>query len=282
MCSRILLVALALMISGSVDLAAEDHRSGSDSPYCQRTLFFRQTVSFPDKDSLWMLTGIVYDTLFRPVPATHVINICSGAGDVTDHLGIFRLPVTLKDTLFFRNIAYRDTLVPAASFYGRKYIRIREKYYSLQEAKIFQWGSTYEDFREAVVGMPEVQSLGERLDLPRQDPGYIPYHLNEEKVKSVGFLITSPVSFLYHNLSRRERSARKLFRMNRNRKEKKAFEEILSRSNISHITGLTGHELERFLRFLNERIICDFRCSELEIYTEIHSLWDLYLEISSE
>lgn len=229
-------------------------------------------------DSLFILTGFVYDGMYRPVPATHVININSGAGDVTDTLGIFRLPVTIHDTLYFRNIVYRDTLVPAAMIYPKKYVRVQERYHAIPEARIFSWGNSYEDFREAFINLPPLISLGEKLGLPRQDPDYIPLEMNEEKVRSVGFLLTSPVSFFYHNLSRKQRSARRLFMMERNAEEMDAFEEILSRSNISSITGLNGEELDGFMLFLNERIRCDYRCAELQIYTEIHSLWELYRE----
>jgi hypothetical protein len=232
-------------------------------------------------DSLFTLTGFVYDRMFRPVPASHVININSGAGDVTDTLGIFHLPVKIHDTIYFRNIAYRDTLVPAASLYRNRYIRVYEAYHAIPEARIFKWGSTYEDFREAIVQMPEMRSMGEALGLPRQDPGYIPYNMDEEKIRSLGFLLTSPVSFFYHNLSRKERSARRLFRMKRNSKKQEAFEEILSRSNIASITNLSGTALDRFMLFLNKRIRCDFNCSELEIYTEIHALWELYRQQES-
>lgn len=234
------------------------------------------------RDSVFMLTGFVYDGMYRPVPATHVININSRAGDVTDTLGIFRLPVTLHDTLYFRNIVYRDTLVPAALIHRKKYIRVQERYHAIQEARIFEWGNTYEDFRETVINMPEVQPLGEKLGLPRQDPDYIPYEMDEEKIKSLGFLLTSPVSFFYHNLSRKQRSARRLFRMKQHAEELEVFEEILSRSNISFITGLSGEELDRFLLFLNARIQCDHRCSELQIYTEIYSLWEQYRENLSQ
>lgn len=228
------------------------------------------------RDSVFVLTGFVYDGMYRPVPATHVININSGIGDVTDTLGIFRLPVTLHDTLYFRNIVFRDTLVPAASIHRKRYIRVKEKYHPIPEARIFDWGNTYEEFREAFITMPQEQSMGEKLGLPRQDPGYIPYDMDEENIKSVGFLISSPVSFFYYNLSRKQRSARRLFRMERNAWKQKAFDEILNRSNISSITDLTGDELDRFLLFLNERMRCDFNCPELEIYTEIHALWELY------
>ena len=65
-------------------------------------------------DSAFFLTGILYNESFQPVTATHVINLNTHAGDVSDSLGIFRLPVHSGDTLLVRNIMYMDTLVPVA------------------------------------------------------------------------------------------------------------------------------------------------------------------------
>ena len=100
-------------------------------------------------DSSFFLTGIIYNESFRPVPATHVINLHTHAGDVSDSLGIFRLPVFQGDTLLIRNIVYRDTLVPVAMILEDRYIRLRRAYYPIQEAREFTWGSTYDDFRDA-------------------------------------------------------------------------------------------------------------------------------------
>lgn len=230
-------------------------------------------------DSTMILSGIVYDEDFYPVPASHIINLNSHQGEVSDSLGIFNLPVKLTDTLLIRNIAFKDALVPVSQIFDQKFIIIKRKYYDLQEAKIFQWGSSYTDFKEAVVKMPNQQTLGESMGLPRQDPDYIPFEMNEEAIKSFGFLITTPISYLYHNFNKHARSARKVFWLQKNDAQHKVFNEILDRENISSITGLTGTDLQNFRTYLNGRLICDYRCTELQIYTEIHANWEIYQKL---
>ncbi len=239
-------------------------------------------LSSQSSDSMMILSGIVYDQDFYPVPASHIINLNSHLGEVTDSLGIFRLPVKLTDTLLIRNIAFRDALVPVSQLSDQKYIIIKRKYYDLQEAKIFQWGSSYVDFKEAVVKMPIQETLGESMGLPRQDPNYIPFDMNEEALNSFGFLITSPVSYFYHNFSKQARSARKVYWLQRNEAQYKVFHEILDSENISSITGLTGADLQKFLTYLNGRLICDYKCTELQIYTEIHGFWEVYQKLHPE
>lgn len=236
-------------------------------------------VSAQVPDSVFQLSGIIYDDLFHPVPASHVINMNSHAGDVTDSLGIFRLPVHMSDTLLVRNIAFQDTLVPVIRIIEVKNIRIKRKFYPLQEARIFEWGSTYNDFMEAIIEMPNQQTLGESMGLPQQDPDYIPYDMNEEALKSTAFLVTSPVSYFYYKFSKKEKSARKVYWLEKNREKHELFDKIISPDNISGITGLTGTELQAFLAFLHERMACDFKCTELRIYIEIHGLWEVYQEL---
>lgn len=236
-------------------------------------------VSAQVPDSVFQLSGIIYNDLFHPVPASHVINMNTHAGDVTDSLGIFRLPVHTSDTILVRNIAFQDTLVPVSLIMVKKYIRMKRKFYPLQEVRIFKWGSTYLDFTEAIVEMPDQQSLGESMGLPRQDPDYIPFDMNEEVLKSPAFLITSPISYFYQNFSRKARSARKVYWLEKNREKHELFDELISPDNISGITGLTGTELQAFLAFLYEKMACDFKCTELRIYIEIHGLWEVYQEL---
>ena len=182
-------------------------------------------------DSIFFLTGIIYDESYKPVPATHVINLNSHAGDVTDTLGIFRLPVQRGDTLLFRNIVYLDTLVPVVRIEKERYIVLEKAFYPLQEARIFEWGSTYADFSRAIINMPNRQTLGESMGLPRQDPDHIPYDMDEAYLRSAGFLVTSPISFLYHKYSKEAKSSRKVYWLEKNRHKHEAFNTILDPEN---------------------------------------------------
>jgi hypothetical protein len=241
-------------------------------------LFYNVRMRGQSADSAYTITGIVYDESFHPLPASHVINMDSHEGDVTDSLGIFSLRVISSDTLLVRNIAYRDTLVSASSLTNNPQIRLKHRYYELQEARIFEWGSTYEDFQEAMIQMPNQQTLGESMGLPKQDPDYIPFEMDEKAVKSAGFLITSPVSYFYYNFNKEAKSARKVFWLKKNREKIEQFEQMIGGENLSSITGLKGKELMDFQSYFYAQMKCDFNCTEFQIYSEIHALWDLYQE----
>jgi len=233
-------------------------------------------------DTVFHLSAIVYDASYHPVPATHVINMNTHQGAVTDSLGIFLLPVHLSDTLLIRNIAYYDTLVPVYLLKLGKAIILKSKRYELQEARIFEWGSTYSDFRSAIIEMPNQQTLGETMGLPRQDPDYVPFDMNEELIKSPGFLISSPISFFYQNFSREAKSARKFYWLKKNQTKHEHFNELVSGENLSAITGLSGNDVMEFQAFLLQRMVRNFKSTDLEIYEEIHGLWKVYQDLKEK
>jgi len=230
-------------------------------------------------DSLFQLSAIVYDEMYMPVPASHVINLNTRAGDVTDSLGIFRLPVHMYDTLLIRNIVFWDTLLTVDALQSAGYVMLRKRRYLLEEAKIFEWGASYGDFREAFIEMPVQQTLGASLGLPRQDPEKVPLEMDEKAVKSAGLLLTSPISFFYYNYNKHAISARKVYWLKKDQEKNEQFEALLSAENLAEITGLAGEDLERFQIFLSQRMVCDLNCSELDVYKEIYGLWEVYQEM---
>ncbi len=232
-----------------------------------------------DRDSVITFTAIVYDASFRPVQESHVININTRRGTITDSLGIFTIPVHSPDTLLIRNIAFRDTLVPVRSILVSRHVVLSRQYYTLQEARIYDWGSTYWDFYNTVLAMPEQQTLGRSMGLPTQDPDYVPPVMNEAYVKSPLFLIRSPVSFFYYNFSKHARSERTLYWMEKNRAKQEHFNDITGVDNISGITGLTGKDMQHFRGFLLQKMKCDIHCTDLEILEEIYSIWAEYQEL---
>lgn len=245
-------------------------------------LLVTQTHLFAQRtDTVFDLSAIVYDDLYIPVSATHVININTHQGDVTDSLGIFSLPVRQGDTLLVRNIAFRDTLVSVNEVLETRHISLRRMLYPLKEARVFEWGASYEDFQEAFIGMPMQQTLAGTLELPRQDPDKVPVEMNEKAVKSAGLLLTSPVSYFYYNFNKHAKTARKVYWLNKNQEKQDFFEGITGPENLAEITGLKGSDLDEFLMFFSQRKVCDLNCSELEIYQEIYSLWELYQDLDA-
>ena len=112
--------------------------------------------------------------------------------------------------------------------------------------------------------------------LPVQDPDYIPFDKDEQLLKSSRFFFSSPVSYFYYNMSRKEKGARKAYQLEKDKELIERFEEVLGKENITYITGLEGEELEKFMLYLNEHMFCDYHCSEIKLLTEIHNIWKKY------
>jgi len=223
-------------------------------------------------------SGTVYDEHFNPVPYTSVFATGTGEGDMTDSLGIFTLHIRKTDRISFYNISYRDTAVWVSWNDTHFYMKLRPRIYSLPGARIFKWGSTYEEMKTEFKNRGVPEELGEELGLPRQDPDHVPFEMDERKLKSPGFLLTSPVSFFYYNLSKREKHARRAYRLEKNKTLTEQFNRILSPENISGITGLEGRELESFIIYLNRTMNCTYRCSEIELVSEVLKIWNEYKE----
>ena len=233
-------------------------------------------------DTTFQISASIYDVSYKPVPATHVINMNTHQGTVTDTLGIFTLPVHINDTLLIRNIAFYDTLIPVYLLHLDRIIILTTKRYQLQEARIFEWGSTYTDFRKAIVHMPSQQTLGESMGLPRQDPDYVPFEMDEKQVKSAAHLLSSPVSFFYQNFSKEANRARKAYWFKKNLPRKEHFDQVVGKDNLAEITDLSGDELLEFQAFLNQRMVSTFKSPDLEIYQEIYGLWEVYQELKEK
>ena len=187
--------------------------------------------------------------------------------------------VRMTDTLLVRNIAFFDTLVPVLLVHHPKFIQLSSRRYLLQEARIFEWGSSYSDFKEAVIEMPNQQTLGESMGLPRQDPDYVPLEMDEKAVKSAGFLLSSPISYFYQNFNKEAKSARKVYWLKKNQAKQEHFDQLVSPENLSEVSGLTGDELLEFQAFLFQRMVCTSNCTDLQVYEEVFALWKVFQEL---
>lgn len=231
----------------------------------------------PNSDKkAYLYTGIVYDMQRNPVPYTHVIARGTGQGDVTDSLGIFTIYIREKDQLSFYNLAFQDTTVWVENGTKDFSIRLKNRIYALRGARAFPWGSSYGEFMEEVDRLGAPRSIGADMGLPLQDPDVVPFDEDIQKLKSPLFMISSPVSYLYYNFSRREKNRRKSLEMDKVQPEIERFNAIVSRKNIAGITSLEGEALDAFLLYMNQRLDCDHRCSEVEVLTEVMAIWKNY------
>ncbi len=229
----------------------------------------------------YLFTGIVYDDFYRPLPYTHVLAQGTGVGDVTDSLGVFSIYIRKHDQLSFYNISYQDTSRFVTVNDQGFYIILKKRYFVLKEARVYDWGSSYGEFIDEVKKQGEFVSEGAKMGLPVQDPDYIPFNMNERLLQSAMFFFNSPLSYLYYNMNKKEKGARKAYQLEKDKELIEKFEEVLGKENISYITGLEDDKLEKFMLYLNDHMMCDYHCNEIKLLTEIHYIWKQYQGINA-
>lgn len=227
-------------------------------------------------DSVIRISGSIHDSQGNPLPYTHVINLITKSGTTADSSGIFKIKAKHADVLYFNNLAFIDTSVVINKNQNYLEIKLSRRKYAIPEVKIFEWGSTYEDFKQALLKMPLKKTVAEKLKLPQQDPNLIPYYLDSDLISSARFLYNSPIDFLYLNLNKTEISRRKVYDLIKNKEQIEKFNKIYSHTNISGITGLKDKELLEFMVYLESRFECDYRCSEIQITKELFMHWNHY------
>ena len=120
------------------------------------------------------------------------------------------------------------------------------------------------------------------MGLPRQDPDYVPLEMDEKAIKSVGFLLTSPISYFYQNFSKEAKSARKVYWLKKNQVNQEHFNELISGEQLTEITSLAGDDLTEFQAFLVQRMVCTSKCTDLQIFEEVFALWKVYQELKEK
>jgi hypothetical protein len=229
-------------------------------------------------DSLKRISGYICNETSDPLFCSHVINVSNGRGSTSDTNGKFTINAGITDSILFRNLAYHDLIISAGDFREGDTIHMLIKLYAIKEVKIFEWGSTYADFKAKVKSMPVTENMGEKLGLPQQTGNPIPNYRNPDVLSNPLFAYTNPVDFLYFNLNKKERSIRKVMEFKQNEDLIRKFESVYNRVGIGALTGLANEELDKFMIYLNLHFKCDFNCTEIQIVSEIYMHWKNYRE----
>ncbi len=229
-------------------------------------------------DSIRRVEACVCNESAIPLAWTHIINLSNGRGTTSNAGGVFSLNVSDEDTIIFRNLAYEELILPAGKIQPGDTIHLKIRLYSIKEVKIFEWGSTYEDFKAKMKSMPVTESLAQKLGLPQQTGNPVPNYQNPDVLKNPMFAYTNPVDFIYYNYNKKQQSIRKVNEFKENEELIRRFESVYNRTRIGKLTGLNGKKLDDFMIYLNLHFKCDFNCTEVQIISEIFKCWRDYGE----
>jgi len=108
----------------------------------------------------------------------------------------------------------------------------------------------YEDFKRKFLAL-KLNNLPLDIGLPKAKPG-TPQLLDDNYIKSFWFALNSPFSFLYYNLSKTERSRRRVYELRNEKEQYSIIDQKINRQKIQIWTSLPEKDLDAFILF------CDF------------------------
>jgi hypothetical protein len=113
-------------------------------------------------EKLVQFSGVIRNLKYEPVPDVNIINFSRRTGDTSNENGLFSMIVRPSDSILFRAVGYKNTLVIipdsiTRNHYPRDIYMLNDTIH-LAEVKIFPW-KTYDEFKVAFIN----------LELPNDD-----------------------------------------------------------------------------------------------------------------
>ena len=120
-----------------------------------------------ERQTLIQVSGLIVDEAYKPVTGVAVISKKLKRGTVSERTGIYSIPSTPGDTIFFRALGYKryHTIIPE-SFEGKQCnvdIILAIDTISIQEVTILPW-KTYNDFLKDMTKEKPVDPIIENMN----------------------------------------------------------------------------------------------------------------------
>jgi hypothetical protein len=227
-----------------------------------------------DSDSIPVRTfvnGYIFDYYNnKRISYAHVINQQQAYGIISDSAGMFRIIAEPGDTLFVSAIGYNFDIyvLEEEDMHSLFRINLAPRAYELPEVVIFEL-DTYEKFSQRFMEIRAPEKELNIIGIPKVTPREVPLLRDEEHLKSAGFALNSPVSFLYYNFNQREKNKRLYYQLLAEDKLKELADERLSDTIVFKITGLPLDEMEDFREFCNYEPSVLLSITDYELYLYI-------------
>lgn len=197
--------------------------------------------------------GVVKDSITQEeMIGTHVQNITAGRLAITDAYGKFRMPAQVGDTLVFSNVGYEvlGWVAEESWFEGERVgflLRVDTIY--LEEVVVGEFPE-YERFKQIIV---ETKAEDTSFWYHGMKKPVMEEHTVLEKKDYANplYVMTHPISFLHHSISKKEKEKRKMQQINKQRGIVTQAEQKFTRGWVSERTRLEGDRLTNFISYCN-------------------------------
>jgi hypothetical protein len=225
----------------------------------------------------WVFQACVKDcTNGRSIAYAEVYNESSRKGVFADSLGIFRMYVGTGDTLIVQSLSYlgRVCFIRDYSSSTIDTVELCPQSYEIGEVQI-ELPHSYKDFKRTFLAIEPDRGL-QIEGLPKAKIQDIPSLMDTNYLNSDHFAIFNPVNYLYYKYSKEEQSKRKVFYLERQKREQLIIDRKYNRQIIEQITGLEGDSITAFITFCNLSHQFLYEATELEIVEIIDKKYSEY------
>jgi hypothetical protein len=225
-----------------------------------------------------ILKGIIINCVSRqPVSFADIYNESKRKGLYADSSGHFIMSVDNGDTLVIQSMAYFPVIhyVNNVTSGICDTLKLCPKEYNLGEVSI-ELPGTYQEFKHSFLTIsPKEAYKIEGLPEPKYQE--IPSLLDTNYLTSDHFAIYNPIDYLYYTYSREEKSKRKVFYLERQKREQFIIDKKFNRALIMRMTGLEGDSITEFIIFCNFSHEFLYYATELEIVESIDRKFQEFL-----
>jgi len=166
-------------------------------------------------DNFFKIKGTVIDCkLHRSVSSAHIINETSGFATATNTLGLFTIIGKIDDILKISEVGFKSKFLLISENFKIEIqeICLIEDTIVLQEVTVLPFKS-YPEFKNKLLSLKIEDNTYSISGITLKNPTTIHNLENEDYIKSLGFALSSPISYLYYNFSKREKSIRKYHKL---------------------------------------------------------------------
>jgi hypothetical protein len=240
-------------------------------------------ISFPvygkEKQLQTSVEGLVIDSLTgKGIPYVQIFNESIRENATTNLSGYFKLTGSKNDTLVFTALGYLGKVwIPSTKIDGAvSTILMARRVYDIEPVKIVTLPGSYKDFKKTFLEIKPEQGL--IIDgLPnRYIPKLVSELLDTSIISTTSFFLMHPVSYLWYNYSKEEKSKRKVLYLQQEQKEQVAINQKFNRELVHRITELKENELTAFINFCNFSHLFLYNSTDYEIVEAIHKKFEEY------
>lgn len=228
-----------------------------------------------------VIMGRVYDAATSyPIKGANVYNLTTNQHVFTDEDGIFRIRVSLHDSVVVSSPRHRQLLdIVAATTYdrGRKDYFLNSKSFMLPGVKVIGLNPSYEGFKRDIANSPLPDSYKnlDNVHLTKEDRRNATYTDEAPNVLK-GTAIGSPITLLYNIFNKRMKTKRLYYEMEGYGEEVQQVPMKYNRELVAQITGLQEPDLMEFMVFCRFSYYDLVRWSREEIVAAIRYKFDEY------